>query len=634
MVSKLGPLVGAICFAVLGATLSAFSSAQETQRVAELVSIEDRVQAVYKQVGPAIVRFAYSENRFGIIRKLQFGSGVIVTSEGHVAISGPVQAVLRDDLLDLGRRAAVQAGQLCVGLGYPRLPDGRVEEHQPAFRLGAVTQSSPGIWLTSSYRFKSGAHSVFDLDGRLLGLNCMTPIGGDPVHTSAELITTHWDDLVAGKNLDRVRLHSPEIEAGQPKAAQPSEPRAAGEEKRVTTAIEKAKAASVRITDVGQKKGLASGVIVTSDGYVITCGHHGRLPGQKMIVSLRDGRDASAIVLGTNLVSDVGLMKITDEGPWPHAQLGHSTTMRPGDRCVVIGYPRSRLGREPLVRRTRIIQPTRTLRRRDEWYCEFWTAGDSFPGDSGGGVFDKQGRVIGVVRGGADDEMRHRRVELFRKQWDILAASRPVDVLDSEPLAEITAAFGRIAKELPPIAVEVLADGKQRALGTIVGSDGLVLTKASVLVGEVSCRLADGREIPATVQKRSREHDLAILKIDAAGLPEARWSPDGGIVPGTLIAAVVPGQQPRAGVVSSAARQRSNVTGRPGVNVQDGERAPQLHDSVFGTDIPLKPQSCGGPVIDSGGRVVGIVIACRTERGGFGQRYVIPASVARTVIAD
>ncbi len=671
--SKPASLLRAIVFAVLGATLSAFSNAQDTQRVADLGSIEDRVQSVYEQVGPAIVRFAYSANRFGKVRKLQLGSGVIVTAEGHVAISGPVHAVLRDDSLDLrlvdgrrvrgkalgwssefafgmlkitepgpwphvdlDRRANVKAGQLCVALGYPRLPAGHVEEHDLALRLGAVTQSAAGFWLTSSYRFKAGAHSVFDLDGRLLGLNCITSSGGDPLHTSAQLIKVHWDDLVAGKNLDRVRLHSSEIEPVQPKVAQPSEPRAAGERERVAAAIEKAKAASVRITKVGQEKGNVSGVIVTSDGYVITCGHHRRLPGQKMIVSLRDGRDASAIVLGTNRVSDVGLMKITDEGPWPHAQMGHSATMQPRDRCVLMGYPSKRPGREPWVLKTRIIRPTHTLARRDNWYCGFWTAGHprSIGGASGGGVFDTQGRVIGVVSGGPDDEMRHRRVELFGKQWDILAAGKPVDVLDSEPLAEIIAAFSRIAQELPPIAVEVLSDGKQRALGTIVGSDGLVLTKASLLVEPVSCRLVDGREIPASIRKRSREHDLAILKIDAAGLPEARWGVDDRIVPGTLIAALIPGQPPRAGIVSIAARQTPNVTGGPGVGVQDGERGPEVHDSAFRTDIQLTPESCGGPVIDRNGRVVGIVIACRTEYGGFGQRYVIPASVARRVIAD
>ncbi len=658
--SKPASLLRVIYFAVLGAALSGLSSAQDAQKVADLASIEDRVQAVYKHVGPSIVRFAYGRDP-----KLRFGSGVIVTSDGHVAISGPVQAVVQDDLLelrlingrrvagkalgwssefgfgilkiteqgpwphiDLDRRVAAKAGQFCIAIGYPQDSEVDFENCPPSLRLGVVTKTAPPIWLTSSHRWKAGAYGVFDLDGRLLGLTCKTPGNGDALHTSAELIKTHWNELIAGKNLDRLRLYSAEVDPGGP-----GQPRAGGEETDAT-AIEKAKAAPVRIRDAGQKEGLASGVIVTSDGYVITCGHHERRPGQKMSISLPDGRDASAIVLGTNLVSDVGLMKITDEGPWPHAELGHSTTMRPGDRCVLIGYPRAQPGRVPWVRETQIIKPTQTLPTRDEWYCQFWTSGfpESIGGASGGGVFDMQGRVIGVMLGGAGNEMQHARVELFRKQWDLLAASNPVDVLGSEPLAEITAAFNRIAKELPPIAVKVLVDGKQRALGTIVGSDGLVLTKASVLVGAVSCRLVDGREISASVQKQSREHDLAVLKIDAAGLPEARWSRDDQIVPGTLIAAVVPGQQTRAGVVSIAARPKPPVVG--GVGVQNGDRGTEVHDSSFGTDIQLKPDSCGGPVIDRNGRVVGIAIASQTEFGGFGESHVVPASVARRVVAD
>ena len=321
--------------------------------------------------------------------------------------------------------------------------------------------------------------------------------------------------------------------------------------------------------------------------------------------------------------------------------------------------------------------------------------------------------------------MQHSRVELFRKQWDLLAAAKPVDVLDSDPLAEITAAFRRIAEDLPPIAVEVLADEKPRALGTIVGSEGRILTKASELVGAFSCRLADGRVFPASVQKVSREHDLALLKIDAAGLPEARWSRDESIAPGTLIAALVPGQPPRAGVVSLAARPIPPVTGALGVSLRDGDRGLEVHDvvasaaahgydvplrkgdvvvhvegqptpdvdayraliepesgaaiayagdpvrvgvrrgrdtlelrfpllpfdfftysarrtasrrwwgfpSVFGTDIRLTPTLCGGPVIDRSGRVAGIAIACRAH-GIKGERHVIPAAVAKKVVAD
>jgi S1-C subfamily serine protease len=180
----------------------------------------------------------------------------------------------------------------------------------------------------------------------------------------------------------------------------------------------------------------------------------------------------------------------------------------------------------------------------------------------------------------------------------------------------------------------VLADGKQKALGTIVGSDGLVLTKASVLKGTISCRLSNGREVSASIQKQSPQHDLAVLKVNAAGLPEARWSQGNDIVPGTLVAAVVPGQSTRSGVVSIAARLKPPVVGERAVRVQDGDRGPEVHDTAFGTDIQLKPESCGGPVIDRTGCVVGIAITCRTEFGGFGQSYVIPASAARRMISD
>lgn len=600
---------------------------QELQRTAGLALIEQRMQAVYEQVAPAIVRFAYGKDP-----ELPLGSGVIITADGHVVTSGPVHAVVEDDLLalrladgrrvrgkalgwssefkiglmkiaeegpwphvDLGNRADIEAGQLCVGLGYPGVP-GVEFDRRPALSAGSVTKSAASTWLTSSCRFRPCAYSVFDLDGRLLGLTFETDHMGDDLHTSIETLRTHWDDLVAGKNLDRVRLLSSETEVGESPAVPPSKSQPAGQKERVAAAIEKATRASVRISEEGQSKGFASGAVVTADGYLITCGHHERLPGQRLTVSLPDGRDASAVVLGTNPVCDIGLMKITDEGPWPHVEMGHSTIMRPGDRCVLIGFPRAWPGRQPWVRQTQIIQPTRTNPRKDEWYCEFWTSGypEDLGGASGGGVFDLQGRVVGVLLGGAPGEgekgeMQHARVELFRKQWDLLAAARPVDVLDSDPLAEITAAFGRIAEDLPPIAVEVLGDGKPRALGTIVGGDGRILTKASELVGAVSCRLADGRVFPASVQEVSREHDLALLKIDAAGLPEARWSRDESIAPGTLIAALVPGEAPRAGVVSLAARPRPPVTGALGVILGDGDFGLEVYDLVDrGYDVPLR----------------------------------------------
>ena len=56
---------------------------------------------------------------------------------------------------------------------------------------------------------------------------------------------------------------------------------------------------------------------------------------------------------------------------------------------------------------------------------------------------------------------------------------------------------------------------------------------------------------------------------------------------------------------------------------------------MFGTDIRLTPKQCGGPVIDKSGRVVGVTIACLpTNNVKFRQPHVIPAHIARGVVAD
>ncbi len=284
-------------------------------------------QTAIDLASPSIVRFAYGEKS----HKYHFGCGVIVSPEGHIAVSGPVHAVLDPDLLELrladGRVVNGQAlgwssefgfgmlkiteagpwpfikvngrpkvGQVCIAIGYARNTD---QDHasQPDVRLGLVTRVSCAGWLTTSHRSKFNAHPVFDLHGELIGLNCIAPVNGDAILVAATLITAHWDDIVAGKNLDRVRLFSSTRIAH--------------------AALTKAKLASVRITEIGKKESLVSGTIVTPDGYIITCGHHDRMPGEKLQVLLQDGRSTTATVLGTNLVADVGVMKMTEDGPWP-----------------------------------------------------------------------------------------------------------------------------------------------------------------------------------------------------------------------------------------------------------------------------------------------------------------------------
>jgi len=86
--------------------------------------------------------------------------------------------------------------------------------------------------------------------------------------------------------------------------------------------------------------------------------------------------------------------------------------------------------------------------------------------------------------------------------------------------------FKPIAASVDASTLAVVSGKRQIALGTIVDSNGLILTKASELKGSLGCRLADGTIKEAKVIGIDPETDLALLKIDAENLNVAQWSDD------------------------------------------------------------------------------------------------------------
>jgi serine protease Do len=79
-------------------------------------------------------------------------------------------------------------------------------------------------------------------------------------------------------------------------------------------------------------------------------------------------------------------------------------------------------------------------------------------------------------------------------------------------------AFREVVAEARLATVEVRRRGRRVAIGGIVGPDGWIVTKASLAWGELTCRLADRRELSARVVGIDRERDLAMLKVEARGL--------------------------------------------------------------------------------------------------------------------
>jgi serine protease Do len=185
-------------------------------------------------------------------------------------------------------------------------------------------------------------------------------------------------------------------------------------ERRVKEVMKKAAPATVAVLMGG---GQGSGVIISRDGYVLTAGHVARQPNVEIALILGDGRRVRAKTLGMNLGIDSGLIKITQAGEWPYVEMGNSTNLRPGQWVLGLGHPGGyRKDRPAVLRIGRVLTSSPNLITTD---CTL------VGGDSGGPLFDLDGRVVGIhSRIGASTLANiHVPVDSFAETWDRLAAA-------------------------------------------------------------------------------------------------------------------------------------------------------------------------------------------------------------------
>jgi serine protease Do len=189
-------------------------------------------------------------------------------------------------------------------------------------------------------------------------------------------------------------------------------------EKQVKEVVAKVLPATVCIRAGGSS---GSGVIITEDGYVLTAGHVSGTPGRDISIVMPDGKIYPGKTLGGNGTIDSGLVKITKPGKWPFVEMGSSADMKKNDWCVVTGHPGGfKTGRSPVVRVGR-IQEINT--RTDGQYIR--TDCTIVGGDSGGPLFDMNGRVIGIHSriGNPITANLHVPVDTYRETWTRLAKS-------------------------------------------------------------------------------------------------------------------------------------------------------------------------------------------------------------------
>ncbi len=324
---------------------------------------------------------------------------------------------------------------------------------------------------------------------------------------------------------------------------------------------------------VGIRNGSSSGsgVIVSEDGYVLTAGHVIRDANLDVTVILPDGKQVKAKTLGAFKSADAGLIKISDEGKWPYAPKGTSQSLLPGTWCVATGHP---LGyqekRPPVLRVGRLLNVDERVLQSD---CPL------VGGDSGGPLFDLDGKVIGINSriGSSVLQNFHVPIEIFDHNWERLVKG---DVWEAEVPTrsgdDMKATLTELVANAGQCAVRILSDDKEVALGTIVGPDGWILTKASELKGKVVCRLDEQRQWEAQVVGVDPRFDLAMLKVDAVLEPRIQWVMNKPEV-GQWVATPGPDGKPLAiGVVSVPRRAIPLIPGALGVVFTDGDEGAEI----------------------------------------------------------
>lgn len=140
-------------------------------------------------------------------------------------------------------------------------------------------------------------------------------------------------------------------------------------------------------------EGAGSGVIVDTDGYIMTCNHV--IDGASSItVTLKDGTSYDASVVGTDSKTDIAIIKINAKN-LTAATYGNSDELSVGDLAVAIGNPLGELGGSATTGVISALDRELTVDGQNMTLLQ--TDASINPGNSGGGLFDGEGNLIGIV---------------------------------------------------------------------------------------------------------------------------------------------------------------------------------------------------------------------------------------------
>jgi S1-C subfamily serine protease len=162
--------------------------------------------------------------------------------------------------------------------------------------------------------------------------------------------------------------------------------------------------------------------------------------------------------------------------------------------------------------------------------------------------------------------------------------------------------------------------------GVVFNSNGWILTNHHVVEGgdKFDVEFKDGRVLSGTVYGIDTLTDLAIVKVDATGLPTAAIGESDALKVGQLVVAI---GSPLGTYSNSVTSGIVSAKGRA-ITTNNNESLTNL----IQTDAAINPGNSGGPLLDAGGNVIGINTAIAQDSNGIG--FAIPIDIARPIMAQ
>jgi serine protease Do len=192
----------------------------------------------------------------------------------------------------------------------------------------------------------------------------------------------------------------------------------------------------------------------------------------------------------------------------------------------------------------------------------------------------------------------------------------PHNIPEDDPFFEFFRRF------MPPGGQPREFESRSLGSGFIISSDGYILTNAHVVssADEITVKLTDKRDFRAKVIGADRRTDVALIKIEASGLPKVTIGNPESLKVGEWVVAI-----------GSPFGFENTVTA--GIVSAKGRSLPQENFVPFiQTDVAINPGNSGGPLFNLKGEVVGINSQIYSRTGGFmGLSFAIPIDVAMDI---